>query len=189
MDGLVGNKIKEIRERKGMAQAMLAEKSGVSIRTIQRIELGQTNPQGRTLQLICESLGVPIEELMDYNKRDDRQFLMWFHLSVLSGIFLPLGNILLPLILWLTKKNDVLQLKRIGAKLLNFQIVFQVLIGVWGVAVILFKIEKFNFLDDWGGLASYFLISCLNYIAAITFAIFNYRGKQITYPSIIPMIR
>jgi len=35
----------------------------------------------------------------------------------------PLGNIILPMILWLTKKDKIIGLKEVGANLLNYQIV------------------------------------------------------------------
>ena len=76
----IGTKIKEIRLKKGMSQEELAETSQVSLRTIQRIENNENEPRGKTMQLICESLGIPIEELLDYDKKEDLQFLMFFHL-------------------------------------------------------------------------------------------------------------
>ena len=40
---LLGLRIKELRKQKGMSQEFLAEESGLSLRTIQRIENGETN--------------------------------------------------------------------------------------------------------------------------------------------------
>ncbi|WP_292889616.1 helix-turn-helix domain-containing protein [Nonlabens sp.] len=185
----VGSKIKEIRLKKGMSQEELAEKSQVSLRTIQRIENNENEPRGKTMQLICESLGIPIEELLDYDKKEDLQFLMFFHLSVLAGIFIPIGNIILPLVLWLTKKDKIQGLQKVGARLLNFQIIFQAVGFIIFMAAVVFKImHKGNFISSYG-LEIVFLLASLNGIAAIILAVANRRGKQITYPSVIPMIQ
>ncbi|WP_397303062.1 DUF4870 domain-containing protein [Nonlabens ulvanivorans] len=185
----VGTKIKEIRLIKGMSQEELATDSQVSLRTIQRIENNENEPRGKTLQLICETLDINIEELLDYGKHEDHQFLMFFHLSVLAGIFIPVGNIILPLILWLTKKDKVQGLQKVGARLLNFQIVFQAFGFVFFMSAVILKIlHKEVFLIS-NGLEIVLALGVLNGIAAIIFAMLNHRGKQITYPSIIPMIK
>lgn len=194
----IGSKIKEIRLKKGMSQEELAEKSQVSLRTIQRIENNENEPRGKTMQLICESLGIPIEELLDYDKKEDLQFLMFFHLSVLCGIAIPTGNIILPLVLWLTKKDKIQGLQKIGAKLLSFQILWTclsfllpVLYLVAGSQGLFDLIEeqvstilnlKFAFYMN-------FFFGSINYIAAVILAIANRKGKKITYPSVIPMIQ
>lgn len=72
-------------------------------------------------------LGVNAEEILDYGKQSDLSYLFFFHLSVLSFLVIPLGNILLPMILWQTKKDKIIGLKEIGANLLNYQIIWTVL--------------------------------------------------------------
>jgi transcriptional regulator with XRE-family HTH domain len=185
-------KIKEIRLKKGMSQEELAEKSQVSLRTIQRIENDENEPRGKTLQLICNTLGVNIEELLDYGKSEDRQFMMFFHLSVLAGIFIPIGNIILPLILWLTKKEKVQGLQKTGARLLNFQI-FWTFVS-YAMPAIIMMTDLPNLIN--GSVSPtisviyhLFGFNIFNYLIALVLAILNKRGKQITYPSIIPMIK
>ena len=39
-------RVKELRNQKGISQEFLAEESGLSLRTIQRIEKGESNPTG-----------------------------------------------------------------------------------------------------------------------------------------------
>ena len=39
-------RLKELRNQRGMSQEVLADESGLSLRTIQRIENGSTNPTG-----------------------------------------------------------------------------------------------------------------------------------------------
>jgi transcriptional regulator with XRE-family HTH domain len=194
----IGTKIKEIRLKKGLSQEELAETSQVSLRTIQRIENNENEPRGKTMQFICESLGIPIEQLLDYDKKEDLQFMMFFHLSVLCGIAIPTGNIILPLVLWLTKKDKIQGLQKIGAKLLSFQILWTCLSFLLPVLYLVAGSQGlFDFIEEQVSsilnlkFAFYinFFFGSINYIAAVILAIANRKGKQITYPSIIPMIQ
>ncbi|SHJ48799.1 protein of unknown function [Hymenobacter daecheongensis DSM 21074] len=54
-------RIQSIRKSKGLSQELLAEQSGVSLRTIQRVEQGETMPRGYTLQALAAALGVELE--------------------------------------------------------------------------------------------------------------------------------
>ena len=57
------SELKKIRERQNLTQEELAEKSGISVRTIQRIEAG-TNPKGYTLKTLASSLDVSEKDLL-----------------------------------------------------------------------------------------------------------------------------
>jgi len=46
----ISQRVKELRCRKGMSQELLAEESGLSLRTIQRIENYESEPRGDTLK-------------------------------------------------------------------------------------------------------------------------------------------
>jgi transcriptional regulator with XRE-family HTH domain len=63
---MVGKRIKEIRESKGMAQVDLAVKMEGNIDTtnISRIESGRTNPTVYTLYRISQALDVPMSDLV-----------------------------------------------------------------------------------------------------------------------------
>ena len=54
----INYRIKELRESKGLSQEELSEKTGVSLRTIQRMESGESVPRGSTLRNITSSLDV-----------------------------------------------------------------------------------------------------------------------------------
>jgi len=47
-----------------MSQEELAERTGLSVRTIQRIENGETQPRGDSLRRLCQALGVEMEVLV-----------------------------------------------------------------------------------------------------------------------------
>ncbi|MCB2410111.1 helix-turn-helix domain-containing protein [Hymenobacter lucidus] len=55
-------RINAIRKSKGLSQEVLAERSGVSLRTIQRVEQGETVPRGHTLHALAAALEVPLEQ-------------------------------------------------------------------------------------------------------------------------------
>lgn len=54
----VGIVIKEVRKQKGMTQTDMSDKTGVSIRTIQRIEKDEVEPSIYSLKVISEVLEV-----------------------------------------------------------------------------------------------------------------------------------
>jgi transcriptional regulator with XRE-family HTH domain len=57
-------KIKEFRERRGLTQAMLAKRAGVSPGYIARLETLRHDPKLSTLVKIATALGVPMSELL-----------------------------------------------------------------------------------------------------------------------------
>ena len=62
----LAKKIKELRSRKGYSQDDLAEYSQLSLRTIQRIENGETEPRGDTLKRLAKALNVTPDEMIDW---------------------------------------------------------------------------------------------------------------------------
>lgn len=123
----IGTKITQLRKQKALSQENLAELSKVNVRTIQRIENNETTPRGATLKLICDALGVTPDEIINFEKLKDNTFLIWLHLSVMIGYVLPLGNIILPLILWLSNKHKVENVNQQGINILNFQILYSII--------------------------------------------------------------
>ena len=53
---MIADKIKMLREKRGMTQAELAEKAGLSDRTYADIERGNVNMRIETLLRICDAL-------------------------------------------------------------------------------------------------------------------------------------
>jgi uncharacterized protein len=51
-----------------------------------------------------------------------RQWVVGMHLSPLSGVLIPFGNIIAPLVIWLLKKTEIPPLDAIGKQVLNYQI-------------------------------------------------------------------
>jgi uncharacterized protein len=51
-----------------------------------------------------------------------RTWHMWCHLSALAGFLIPFANLIGPLIIWQTKKNEIPSLDAHGKEAMNFQI-------------------------------------------------------------------
>ena len=53
-----GSRIRDERERQGLSREGLAFKAGVSLRSIERIEGGDTVPRRATLSVLLDALGL-----------------------------------------------------------------------------------------------------------------------------------
>ena len=60
--------VKVLRKAKGLSQEELAENSGLSLRTIQRVENKETEPSVDTLKRISTALDITHNELLNWNK-------------------------------------------------------------------------------------------------------------------------
>ena len=60
----IGDRLRQTRKRALMTQEQLAERSGVGIATIVRIERNQVEPRGSTVRKLAEALEVPPYELV-----------------------------------------------------------------------------------------------------------------------------
>ena len=124
----LANNIKELRTRKGISQELLAEKSGVSLRTVQRIENGETEPRGDTLVRLAQALDTAPEDLNDWKLTEDKGALMALNLSALGFILFPLLGIVIPMVIWIGKKGKVRDLDKLAKSVLNFQILWTVVL-------------------------------------------------------------
>ncbi len=60
----IGDRLRDLRKRALLTQKELADKSGVGVTTIIRIERNQVEPHGRTIRKLAEALNVEPEELV-----------------------------------------------------------------------------------------------------------------------------
>lgn len=135
---MIGEKINQIRKEKAWSQEDLAERSGISVRTIQRIEKDRSIPRPFTIQTLAKALDVEVAELLSKDEpgkeasTTDFSKLYQINLAVFSHIILPLGNILLPLMIWRKNRQSAL-VKEVGSKIITVQI-------LWTLATLLFLI-------------------------------------------------
>jgi len=62
----LGNRIRDIRKKREITQALLAEKTNLSDNFIGLVERGQTAPSLETLEKISKVLKVPLKDLFDF---------------------------------------------------------------------------------------------------------------------------
>ena len=60
----IGDRLRQLRKRSLMTQEQLAERSGIAVSTVIRIERNQVEPQGSTIRKLAEALGVDPYELV-----------------------------------------------------------------------------------------------------------------------------
>jgi transcriptional regulator with XRE-family HTH domain len=128
------------RVRLGMSQEELAGESLLSLRTIQRIESGQTSPRGDTLKRLAGALKVPVEELIESELQEDGNLVVLMNLTQLAFLAFPLLGVIIPLIIWLTNRNRIRDVDEVGQSILNFQTSWSILlfsIHMVGLALIL----------------------------------------------------
>lgn len=107
----------------------MAEKSGLSLRTIQRIESGQSL-KGFTLKAIAQTLEIEPENLFskeEENIQIDRAKLI--NLSALSGLIIPFGGIIFPAILTYRTQDSVN--RELGKSVIGVQIILAFVISVF----------------------------------------------------------
>ena len=61
IDLLVGSRIRKFRKGRGMTQAQLGDKLGVTFQQVQKYENGKNCVGASRLQMISTALGVPVE--------------------------------------------------------------------------------------------------------------------------------
>ncbi len=62
----LGLKIRFERMKRGLSQEQLAEKAGLSMRSLSIIECGQNNPRYTTLLAIANAFDIDITELLNF---------------------------------------------------------------------------------------------------------------------------
>ncbi len=126
---MIGEKVSQIRKEKAWSQEDLAERSGLSVRTIQRIEKNGSKPRPFTVQTLASALDVDVTTLLSKEKQRgqapaiDFSILRQINLAVFVHVVLPLGNIFLPLIIWRKNRESAL-VKEVGSKIITVQILW-----------------------------------------------------------------
>jgi len=107
----IQEQIKITRKQKGLTQQDLAERAGVSLRTIQRVEKGTEEISGFSLKQISQVLEIPLEQLIMPNvnqmsiDKDQTGSIKGLYLSSLLLFVNPLLGLLVPAIIGSTKQN------------------------------------------------------------------------------------
>ena len=67
----VGKRLLELRNRCWLTQNGLADKAGVSQTHLRRVELGQADITVGHLQLLCDAMGISLQEFFNTETRND----------------------------------------------------------------------------------------------------------------------
>ncbi len=116
-------------------------------------------------------------------KKIDNHYHILLHLSVLSCLVFPLGNIIIPVILWKMKKDEVTGLNEAGKNLTNYQISWTVLLFLSIIVYGLVGLFSISFLV---GISLF----ALNVILPIHFALLIKNGEPMKkYPIIMKFVK
>ena len=134
----IGKYLKEQRQKKGLTQEDLAEKTDISVRTIQRIENDDVDPRTYTLQAIAEALDLDYEKLLnidgevvDKQASNDNLWITLLHLSGLFNLVIP------PLVIWIIQRDKVKSIKEHAIDVMNFQLSMFIYFMIGGFLVFL----------------------------------------------------
>jgi transcriptional regulator with XRE-family HTH domain len=122
------SKLTIYREKLNLTQDELAEKSGLSVRTIQRIEAG-SKPKGHSLNALSKALNVCRQQLSEEQNETTLNYklIKLINLSSLPFVVIPLANIALPLMIMYGKKEFNSITKQIVSIQISWTIVSTVL--------------------------------------------------------------
>ncbi len=124
---------------------------------------------------------------------DDKTWGMLAHLSALSSIIIPLGNILGPLLIWVIKKDDSTFINENGKNALNFQLSLTIYSIIGSILFFMISIPILFGTDSAFSFSLIFVPFLLFYLIEI-FLIAKatgqtYSGKIYKYPFTIPFIK
>ena len=177
----LAKKVKDLRSKKGISQEILAENSGLNLRTIQRIEKGSTTPTGDSLKKIAIAFNVSLDELIELKLIENRDYLKSLNLSALVFLFFPLLGIILPSILWLLKKGQIRNINQTGKSIVNFQITWNIILFL-GLGLMLISIKTKLMLIGAGPMTLFIAIMYLfNLISIIRNSIRALKGRSVVY--------
>ena len=106
-----------------------------------------------------------------YVRSDERTWSVVVHLSALSALFFPFGQLLGPLVIWLIKRADMPMVDRHGKEALNFQITVTLASFLCGL---LFFVGI--------GLVLLFVLLVADAVLVIMAAVKTSRGEAFSYP-------
>lgn len=178
----LGDRVKAFRTRKGMSQEVLADESGLSLRTVQRIENGESNPTGESLKRLANALGILPDDLLDWSVKEDKKFLIYLNISALSFLLFPILGITIPFILWSSKKGKIRNIDNLGKALINFQITWTMLL--FFIPVLLLILSKVQLIQNLT-LSSIFLFIGVWYLFNLSIVLLNTirigNGNHVVY--------
>ena len=125
------SKVQQFREEKNLTQSELAQKSGLSLRTIQRIEAGNI-PKGFTLKALANTFEIEPKKLLPSKENTKIDRIKWINFSSLLGLIIPFGGVIFPFIL--TYKTKDPRIKELGKSIVSVQIILATALAISQIA-------------------------------------------------------
>ena len=118
--------------------------------------------------------------IFDYNLIDmqEKQWALICHLSGLSGYFIPFGNVIVPIIIWSMKKDEMPMVDEHGKEVINFQLSITMWIIMSGILIVLLI-----------GIPMLIVLGLLQFILVIIGALKADSGQLYKYPLTIQFIK
>jgi len=168
----------------------------LSLRTIQRIENNETVPRGDTLKRLAVALGTSPDAIVDWQIQEDQNYLTLMSLSAFSFLLFPILGIIIPMVLWIFKKDKIKGVNELGVAILNFQITwvltlflcYFIYVGIFIGGPIQDIFSNWNL-----SLTAIFLVPLALYIFNFLITLINtvrlYKNKTVKYQPAIPILR
>jgi transcriptional regulator with XRE-family HTH domain len=136
------NTLKEYRKIRSLTQLELAENSGISIRTIQRIEKGLSSGSPHTIKTLAKALNVESSDIAISKEEntvvyDDFHKVKLINFSILVVLLIPFGNLILPTILFFCYKSNK-HVNSLGRRILSIQLLSTFILS--GLSIITFLV-------------------------------------------------
>ncbi|MGZ4011505.1 MAG: helix-turn-helix domain-containing protein [Flavisolibacter sp.] len=141
----IGERIKALRIQSGISQDELSQSTQLSLRTIQRIENGETEPRGDSLKRIAKALNIEMRDLADTitatKLKEDKSILLLIKLSAFGYLIYPFIGIIFPMILWIFYKEKVTGADEAGKKVMKYQSVWFAFLAILYLYLVIIKIN------------------------------------------------
>ncbi|SHN31920.1 helix-turn-helix domain-containing protein [Mucilaginibacter sp. OK098] len=177
----LSQKIFAARNKKGITQEELAGLMKVSVRTIQRIESGESSPRKYTLKAVAEALDLSFEELSlepaDDDREETKHFLILLCVSCFSYLLLPYIHFLIPSWLLKNRKEQNAVARQFARKVIRTQIYWIIATMLFFLLVLLINFLLQVYLSN-PRFISYLLPFFIMYVANAIIIIFNLRRVQ-----------
>lgn len=111
-------------------------------------------------------------------KRENKQLLVLTHLSQLLDFITGIGGFIVPLVLWLTQKDAILNMDTNGKAIINFRISMFIYFILCIPAILLFGL----------GLLGFVVLGILAFVFPIVNAVRVSNGEQPYYPMSIKFL-
>ena len=144
------------------------------------------------MQRIAKGLRVTSEEIIDWKLEKNDSYLAILNASGLAFIIFPLLGIIIPLVLWVSKRKEINYVDKVGKSVINFEItwcLFLFLIYIISFISFIFHLSIFPKITPQRIILIGTFLFLFNAIQLILNSIRLKKGKESKYYFSIPFLR